>query len=215
MKEEKKKIILSSRQELMNQEFIEKPKKEGIELEKGTIITEEYLRRHEEDLKKWVNLFSTYPDVYLDLITPHDSNFTLFFYQRIVLRAFMRFKDIYITAPRAFSKSFLTILAFLLQCIFIPGRKIFICANTKQQAAQITKEKIYEIFDHWPLLKKEVIGSEIKEYPGNYGRDYVSLSFRNGSKLDVVLAGDAARGGRRHAGLIDEIRKTVLKKYII
>lgn len=206
MKEEKKKVILNSRQELLQQDFIERAEREGIELEKGSIITEDYLIRHEEDLKKWVTLFSVYPDIYLDIIKPKDSNFTLFFYQRIVLRAFMRFKDIYITAPRAFSKSFLTILAFFLQCMFIPGRKIFICANTKQQAAQITKEKVYEIYDHWPLLKKEVIGSELKEYPGNFGRDYVSLNFRNGSKLDVVLAGDAARGGRRHGGLIDEIR---------
>lgn len=139
MKDEKRKVILSSRQELLQQDFVEKAEREGIELEKGSIITEDYLVRHEEDLKKWITLFSVYPDIYLDLIKPKDSNFSLFFYQRIVLRAFMRFKDIFITAPRAFSKSFLTILAFFLQCMFIPGRKIFICANTKQQAAQITK----------------------------------------------------------------------------
>ena len=86
----------------------------------------------------------------------------------------------------------------MLQCIFIPGRKIFICANTKQQAAAITREKVYEIYDHWPLLKKEVLGNELKEYPGNFGKDYVQLRFRNGSVLDVVLAGDTQRGGRRH-----------------
>lgn len=96
--------------------------------------------------------------------------------------------------------------------MFIPGRKIFICANTKQQAAQITKEKIYEIYDHWPLLKKEVVGSELKEYPGNFGRDYVSISFRNGSKLDVVLAGDAARGGRRH-GLKKTSSSSILQSF--
>ena len=119
----------------------------------------------------------------------------------------MRFKDVYVTAPRAFSKSFLTILALFLQCVFIPGRKVFICANTKQQAAQISREKIIEIYDHWPLLKKEIVGNELKEYPGNFGKDYTTLKFKNGSQLDVVLASDAARGGRRHGGLIDEVRK--------
>ena len=34
----------------------------------------------------------------------------------------------------------------------------------------------------------------------------MTLKFRNGSVFDVVLAGDAARGGRRHGGVIDEIR---------
>ena len=206
MQEKKRKIILSTRQELTPNEFVERAEREGIELEKGAVITSEYLDRNYEDLCKWVNFFTAYPDIYLDIIKPADSEFSLFFYQRMTLRALMRFKDVFITAPRAFSKSFVTILALFLQCIFIPGRKVFMCANTKQQAAQITKEKIYEIYDHWPLLKKEIVGWELNEYPGNFGKDYVTLNFRNGSKFDVVLAGDAARGGRRHGGEIDEIR---------
>ena len=206
MQETRKKVILSARQELMQDEFVERAERDGIELEKGATITNEYLKKNQKMLEKWVNLFTAYPDYYLDLIRPMESEFSLFFYQRFTLRVLMRFKDVFITAPRAFSKSFLTILALFLQCVFIPGRKVFICANTKQQAAQITKEKIYEIYDHWPLLKKEIVGHEIKEYPGNFGKDYVTLRFLNGSQLDVVLAGDAARGGRRHGGLIDEIR---------
>ena len=118
----------------------------------------------------------------------------------------MRFKDIYVTAPRAFSKSFITILAMILQCIFIPGTKRFICAPNKTQAAQIAKEKIVEIYDRWPLLRKEVIGGEISDTPGNFGKDYVTLKFRNGSQFDVVGALDSQRGGRRHGGLIDEVR---------
>ncbi len=206
MQEKRKTVILSGRQNLMQQDFAEHAEREGIELEKGAVITNEYLERHKEELGKWIQLFSAYPDYYLDIIKPADSEFSLFFFQRFTLRVLMRFKDVFITAPRAYSKSFLTILALFLQCVFIPGRKVFICANTKQQAAQITKEKIYEIYEYWPLLKKEILGNEISEYPGNFGKDYVTLKFRNGSVLDVVLAGDAARGGRRHGGLIDEIR---------
>ena len=206
MQEKRKKIILSKKQELTPDEFVEHAVRDGIELEKGAVLTNKYLEDHYEELTKWVNLFTAYPDYYLDIISPSDSEFSLFFYQRFTLRVLMRFKDVFITAPRAFSKSFITILALFLQCIFIPKRKVFICANTKQQAAQITKEKIYEIYDHWPLLKKEVIGYELSDNPGNFGKDYVTIKFRNGSQLDVVLAGDAARGGRRHGGLIDEIR---------
>lgn len=206
MQNKRKEVILSARQKLMDEDFVERAERDGIELEKGAAITTEYMTKHKSMLEKWVNLFSAYPDYYLDIIKPADSEFKLFFYQRITLRVLMRFKDVFITAPRAFSKSFITILALFLQCVFIPGRKVFMCANTKQQAAQISKEKIYEIYDHWPLLKKEVVGWELKEYPGNFGKDYVSLRFRNGSWFDVVLAGDAARGGRRHAGEIDEIR---------
>jgi hypothetical protein len=82
-----------------------------------------------------LTFFSAYPDLFLDLITPENENFQLFFYQRIFLRAAMRFKSVYLTAARAFSKSFLTILALMLQCILIPGRKVFICAPNKNQGA--------------------------------------------------------------------------------
>jgi hypothetical protein len=93
-----------------------------------------------------------------------------------------------------------------LQCIFIPGRKVFICAPNKSQGAQIAKEKLTEIFRYWPLLRKEVIGGEVSDTPGNYGKDYVSLKFRNGSVFDVVGALESTLGGRRHSGLIDEIK---------
>jgi hypothetical protein len=118
----------------------------------------------------------------------------------------MRYKKIFVTAPRAFSKSFITILGLILQCIFMPGTKRFICAPNKNQSAQIAKEKIVEIYDKFPLLRKEVVGGTVSDTPGNFGKDYVTLKFRNGSQFDVVGALDSQRGGRRHGGLVDEVR---------
>ena len=180
--------------------------REGTIIDKGVILNENYLHTNLDNIGDVMSIFTAYPDIYLDIIKPQDSSFTLFFYQRITLRALMRFKDIFVTAPRAFSKSFITILAMILQCIFIPGTKRFICAPNKTQAAQIAKEKIVEIYDRWPLLRKEIIGGEISDTPGNFGKDYVTLKFRNGSQFDVVGALDSQRGGRRHGGLIDEVR---------
>ena len=180
--------------------------RDGTQVEKGVVLNEAYLESNFTHLGDIMSIFTAYPDIYLDTIRPADSSFGLFFYQRITLRALMRFKDVYGTAPRAFSKSFLTILAEILQCIFMPGTKRFICAPNKTQSAQIAKEKIVEIYDKWPLLRKEVVGGEISDTPGNFGKDYVTLKFRNGSQFDVVGALDSQRGGRRHGGLIDETR---------
>ena len=180
--------------------------KKGIPVEKGVILNEEYLIEHKEEIGNMLTFFTAYPDLFIDLITPEDDNFQLFFYQRIFLRAAMRFKSVYLTAARAFSKSFLTILALMLQCIFIPGRKVFICAPNKNQGAQIAREKISEIYRHWPLIKNEVFGSELTDTPGNFGKDYVTIKFRNGSQFDVVGALESTLGGRRNGGLIDEIK---------
>ena len=89
----------------------------------------------------------------------------------------------------------------ILKCIFLPGSKCFICAPKKEQSAKIAKEKIEEILDLFPLLRKELINETY-----NAGTDYVTMKFRNGSIFDVVGALDTTRGGRRHFGLIDEIR---------
>lgn len=180
--------------------------RDGTELDKGFVLTEEYLISIEPFLRKQMEFYSAYPDLFLDQIKPVDDGFSLFFFQRIFLRAFMRFKDVYITAGRATSKSFTTILGQQLQCIFMPGTKRFIVAPGKGQAAQIAKEKLIEIFQHWPLLRREVIGGDVSDMPGNYGKDYVTLKYRNGSVFDLVGALDSSRGGRRHGGLIDEAR---------
>ena len=174
--------------------------RDGIELEKGAIITESFLEKNENFFAEQLDLWTVYPDTYLDTIKPKSQNITLFMYQRIFLRACMRYRYHYCTACRAFSKTFISILALYLECMFRPGVKLFICAPGKNQSAKIAKDKIYEIWDKLPFLKKEIIGD------GNFGKDYVTLTFRNGSIFDVVGALDSERGGRRHGGLIDEIR---------
>ncbi len=177
--------LLKQKSTIFNDDIIEHGYKNGVEIEKGVVLNEDYLKKNYDNIGNMLQIFSAYPDIFLDFITPTGSNFQLFFYQRITLRAIMRFKDVYITAPRAFSKSFITILGLILQCIFIPGTKRFICAPNKNQSAQIAKEKIVEIYDRWPLIRKEVLGGDISDTPGNFGKDYVTLKFRNGSQFDV------------------------------
>lgn len=172
---------------------------DGIELEKGVVITPLFLERNEQLIQDYIQLFTAYPDVFLDLITPLNSNFTLFPYQRIFLRACMRYTKIYITAARATSKTFLSILAKYLQCIFLPNHVGSIVAPNKQQAAKISKQKIEEIWRIWPLLEKEI-------EKANFGKDYVDIFFKNGSRLSIVGALDSDRGIRTHATLIDEAR---------
>lgn len=180
--------------------------RDGIELEKGVVITEEWLKRNEELLYDCWNVYAAYPDIYLDMIKPKSSNFDLFPYQRVFLRACMRYTTLYITAARAASKTFLSILAKYLQCVFIPNHVSSIVAPNKNQAAKISKQKIQEIWRIWPLLQ-----NELEVYNGephaNFGKDYCDLFFKNNSRMSIVGALDSDRGLRTHATLIDEVRK--------
>lgn len=173
--------------------------REGIKIDKGTILTEDRIDSNYELYTKYINFFTVYPDLFIDMITPKGSNFKLFPYQRIFLRACMRYRYHYCTAPRAFAKSFLSILSLYLRCMFLPRSKVFICAPGKEQGTKIAIEKITEIWDNFPLLEREIISK-------NFTTDMVRLTFRNGSVFDIVAAQNAQRGGRRHAGIIDEVR---------
>lgn len=179
--------------------------REGIELEKGVVITEDWLKKNEELLFDCWSVYAAYPDIYLDVIKPDSSAFELFPYQRLFLRACMRYTTLYITAARATSKTFLSILAKYLQCVFIPNHVSSIVAPNKNQAAKISKQKIQEIWRIWPLLK-----NELEVYQGepraNFGKDYCDLFFKNGARMSIVGALDSDRGLRTHATLIDEVR---------
>ena len=164
---------------------IEKSYREDIEITKGNQLTEEWIINHIDIIEKYSSFFTAYPDIFIDLITPKDSNFTLYFYQRIFLRACLRYRYHYCTAPRAFSKTFISILGLFLMCMFKPGSKLFICAPGKEQSAKIAKEKIIEIYNLFPILKREIIGGDLVDEPGNFGKDYITLKFRNKSQFDV------------------------------
>lgn len=179
--------------------------KDGIEVEKGVVLTPQFLEKNEDLLHYYWELFLSYPDLYLDLITPEDQTRTCFPYQRVFLRACMRYTRIFITAARATSKTYLSILAKYLQCVFLPGHVGSIVAPNKNQAAKISRQKIEEIWRIYPLLEKEV-------EKANFGKDYVDIYFKNKSRLSIVGALDSDRGIRTHATLIDEARKFCIKK---
>lgn len=158
-------------------------------------LSEERVRNILPQVRDYVGYWREYPDKFIDFLCGENSKFKLFFYQRVFLRAVIRHKYAYATFPRAYSKSFLSVLTLILRCILYPGAKLFVCSGGKEQAASIAKEKIEELCELIPALKRE-----IDWRPGRtlMGKDYVKVEFKNGSRLDVVAARNSARGGRRH-----------------
>lgn len=165
---------------------------------KNIVLTPDRVMQNIDLYKKNYEFFLAYPDLFLDMILPKGSQFRLFFYQRMFLRISMRYTYIFSTFSRGFSKSFLSVLALVLTCILLPRTKRFIVADVKRQGTQIAKEKVDEIFNIWPFLKNEVKSKQMQE-------DVFTLTFKNGSQLDVVGLLSSTRGGRRHGGLIEEV----------
>lgn len=171
------------------------------------VITPQYIEEHREWMEQMVELFATYPDYLIDVITPSDSYFKLYFYQRVFLRVCLRYTEVSGTFPRAYSKSFLDFIAMNIKGIVQPRSKGFTCADTKKQAAQIVEEKTNEVYRMFPFFVNELKISDVdkaKQKYGNIGSDYAELKFRNDSQIDIVNTGNAGRGGRRHWGTLEE-----------
>ena len=175
--------------------------------EDRVVITPAYVDLHRKEMEDMITLFTLYPDYLIDVITPTNSYFKLFFYQRLFLRVCMRFQEVSGTFPRAYSKSFLDFLANIIRSIMLPGSKGFTCADTKKQAAQIIEEKTNEIFRLFPFFVNELNISDAdkaKKKYGNFGADYAEITMKNESRMDNVSTTNAARGGRRHWGTLEE-----------
>ena len=194
----KNSVLTSYNKEIENLSSIERLKYEyGVE--KNVVLSRENVEKNRELLETYMEYFSVYPDIFLDVIAPADSKFHLYFYQRIFLRACMRFKYHYCIASRGYSKSFLSILAGILRCIFLPGTTMFLVAPGASQGVEIAQEKINLILSIWPML-----GAEIAKK--NESQKEINLFFKNGSNFDVLTVTSKSRGLRRNAGILDEVR---------
>lgn len=181
---------------------------------------------------KFAGFWRQYPDLYVDFLvygpkvitgepfTPEEeeenkNKFKFFYYQRVFLRCSMRFQYMYATFPRAYSKSFLTVLALILKCILYPGAHLFVTSGGKQQSAEILSQKVQELCRLIPPLEREINWSRGKTQEG---KDYVKYIFKNTSVLDNLAAKESSRGQRRNGGSIEEcvgVDDKILREVII
>ena len=164
-------------------------------------LSEERLANQLSNLRYVISFFREYPDYFVDFIKGPNSNFKFYFYQRIFIRVVMRHRYVYATFPRAYSKSFLSMMVLMLRCIFYPGAELFVTTGGKEQAASITIAKIEEICRLIPAFENEIDWGRGKT---KKTKDNVEYVFKNGSKINILTARQSSRGQRRTGGLMEE-----------
>ena len=164
-------------------------------------ISEQRLLKDITGLRKLIAYFRQYPDIFVDFIKGKDSTFNFLFYQRVFLRIVMRHRYVYATFPRAYSKSFLSMMALMIRCILYPNSHLFVTTGGKQQAASITIAKIQEICKLIPGLNNEI---NWDRGVSTRSKDNVKYVFKNGSTIDILAARQSSRGQRRTGGLMEE-----------
>lgn len=166
-------------------------------------LSEERVRAVVSIGRQYIAYWREYPDMFVDYLLEmgNPQDFKFFFYQRVFLRIAMRHQYVYAVFPRAYSKSFLSIMTLMIRCILYPKCKLFVTSGGKEQAAGIMKEKVQEICNLIPAFKQEIDWTRGKTLEG---KDYAKYVFQNESYFDNIAARESSRGKRRHAGVIEE-----------
>lgn len=173
-----------------------------------SIITPSKINKNFQKVGEALDLLLAYPDILVDIITPVESSFEIYFYQRVILRSMARHRQSYTVATRGASKSFLAFMSRYLMTMSLPNHKSFVCTEVKKQAVSIAREKVEgDLWVKFPLLKNEMIKipqpGKPPAQPFTAGENYASYKFSHGGEFDVVSV-DSARGFRRQSGLIEE-----------
>ena len=165
-------------------------------------LSEERIAAQIPVLREYISFWREYPDLFVEFLCgDNPQNFKLFFYQRVFLRAVIRHRYAYATFPRAYSKSFLSVLILMIRCILFPGSHLFVTTGGKEQAAGIAKEKVEELIKLVPGLRNEIDWSR---GASKASKDFVEYKFKNGSVLDIMAARQSSRGKRATGGLKEE-----------
>ena len=178
-------------------------------------LSEERLKAQLPHLRNMTAFFREYPDLLVDYMKGPDSTFQFYFYQRVFIRIVMRHRYVYATFPRAYSKSFLSMMVLMLRCILYPNSHLFVTTGGKEQAASITVAKIEEICKLIPALENEI---NWERGMTKKSKDNVEYIFKNDSKIDILAARESSRGQRRTGGLMEEcvlIDQTALNEIVI
>lgn len=184
-------------------------------------LSEERVRAIIPVARQYIAFWREYPDLFVDFLVRGNStetkegSFKFYFYQRVFLRVVMRYQYVYAVFPRAYSKSFLTVMSMMLRCILYPDAHLFVTSGGKEQGASILSSKVTEICKLIPALNKEIDWRRGKTL---VGKDSVKYVFKNGSTLDNLAARESSRGQRRHGGTMEEcvgINDDILREVII
>ena len=90
-------------------------------------LSEERVMAIVQPARDYISFWREYPDMFVDFLVrgynrePKDGEFKFYFYQRVFLRAAMRHQYLYAVFPRAYSKSFLSVMVLMCKCARRPS----------------------------------------------------------------------------------------------
>ncbi len=159
------------------------------------LTNEEMTRQKKDRLKSWITFYRSNPSFFVE----HYMGVNLYPYQRFWINLISRSTEFIGIASRASAKSWLIGVYAIARCILYPGTTVALASSTKAQAGLIISEKCKAIHDEHPNVQRETVNIVTNQ-------NKWEMTFKNGSKINVVVSGEGGRGHRSNVTVLEERR---------
>lgn len=99
--------------------------------------------------------------------------------------------------PRGYGKTYDEVLAMHLVAIFYPSIELALTAQTKENAAELLKDKHHEIMRHFPMLQNEIMDTK-------FSKGDAEINFKSDGRIDNLANSQTSKGQRRKRINIEE-----------
>lgn len=113
----------------------------------------DYNSLNKKSLAFLMSFFRWYPDCFYDLIRSKNAKYGLELIQRVMLRIFARYRNVYVTGSRGTTKTYVIMLGKDHDGLFFPGENIRYCAPNQKQSATLASQAFKEVCENYPLIE--------------------------------------------------------------
>ena len=143
-----------------------------------------------------VSYWRWYPDKFLDLIESENSDYSLELIQRVNLRAFCRFQNVFVTGSRGTTKTYAVFLSDLVKGVLWPGIQQAYYGPSLKQTADICAKTWKQIEKNYPMLASmwNVVSMSSDRFvlETKFG-SRISITAMRGDNIHCVTAEEAAQ----------------------
>lgn len=141
-----------------------------------------------------MSLFRWYPDFFYDVFQSPTAKYRLELPQRMMLRIFARYGNVYITGARGLTKTYCIMLSKMHDGIMFPGEVIRYCAPAAKQSAALASAAFRDASSNFPIISNIF-------HVNNDRQDY----FKVGSSMMSQFTMYAPRGDNSSAVVGEEM----------
>lgn len=93
--------------------------------------------------------------------------------------------------------TFNEVIVMYILCVLFPGMEFALTAQTKENAAELLKDKHSDIIKKYPWFKNEVVDTR-------FSKSDAEIKFANDSRIDILANNQSSKGQRRNSIMIEE-----------